>query len=153
MGNVLDNLIEVYVKKELEGITSEDTTPKKLEQYEKYLKDNLRESVTTEILEVHKPKMKENLLHELTKKELLKYKLEEWHYFIAATIVIATALSLAVNQLTSAIDVINKAIVVSAGVPSWLLPGVVIIICLAAVGIAVCLLFKEKKYTLDKEDK
>lgn len=153
MGNVLDNLIELYVEKELEQISNSEGTSQKFDQYEKYLKDELRKNVTTEILEIYKPQMEEEILQELTKKELLKYKIEEWHYFIAATIVIATAIGLAVNQLTNALSAINQAIVNAGYVSLWILPGVVILVCVLAVYIAVRLLFKEKKYTLDKEDK
>lgn len=151
MGVIVDNLIKVYINEELKNMSSLDD--EKLEQYREYLRKELRSDVTAEILEIYKSQIKEELLQELTKKELLKYKIEEWHYFIAATIVIASAIGLAANQLTNAVTVINQAIVNAGYAPLWLLPGVVFLVCAAVVGIAVYLLFREKKYTLDKEGK
>lgn len=152
MGDTIDKVISIYVDKilEEEGL---DNDPAKETGYRKYIDEKLHKDITNEVLEIYKEQVRDELLQELTRKELLKYKIEEWHYFILGTIVIALALGMIVNQFTNAIDVINIALNTSESVPLWILPGTIVLICVIVVAIAVVVLFKEKKYMLDNKEK
>ena len=151
MGDTIDKVISIYVDKilEEEGL---DNDPAKETGYRKYIDEKLHKDITNEVLEIYKEQVRDELLQELTRKELLKYKIEEWHYFILGTIVIALALGMIVNQFTN-IDVINIALNTSESVPLWILPGTIVLICVIVVAIAVVVLFKEKKYMLDNKEK